>query len=201
MSLPTIYEEKTEFQPLPPDVYHATLLSIEPKDGQYGPFWTWKFEVDESEVPEGDYSTWQWAFSNCNLHPKSTSKKSPRAFASALVGRDLNDDEFIEEGGAEYEALVGKKCRLSLGIEKTQEGKSRNRVLGVLPLKVNKAKEASPLSARYMELGQDLKKYPEQLAKFKTWYALEYRGKFEEQTPAAQEEILQKMTELNDVEF
>lgn len=207
MTLPTIDQEKTTFQPLPPDVYHAKLLEIEPKEGLYGPFWTWKFEVDANEVPkDGDYSTWQWAFTNCNLNPLSTSKGSPRKIVAALLGRALKDEEFRIEGGEEYEALVGMPCRLSIGIGKSKkDGEPRNEVNAVLPLKksaneVPPAQSAPALISRKNELKKQLQaegKYDD----FVAWYTDKYNSPFDKIKPLDMAAVIEEMEARADLEF
>src|SRR3982751_4769629 len=110
--LPYRNEEKTKFAPVPADVWDVRCLDITPKEGQYGTYWSWKFEI--TQHPHA--GRWLWMSTHNNLSPNAKSKSTgPRELASILLGRVLDDDELLT--GRDYlDQLIGLPARGAVGV-------------------------------------------------------------------------------------
>ena len=125
MGLTTIDEEKTQYALVEPETYEMVLRELEEKQGQFGPYWSWKWEIDE----DGLQGRFVWDISNNNVHPaKANEDGSPRKRATALMGRPLADSEFRTP--VEYEDLIGRRARGAIGIKKDKKGVDRNVIDG-----------------------------------------------------------------------
>jgi hypothetical protein len=110
------------------------LRDIEEKAGQFGPYWSWKFELVSDDLQE-HHSHFVWNISNNNVHPaQGTADGSPRLRAAALMGRPIKDNEFLE--GGDYEELINRRCRGAIAIEPDKKGTPRNVIKAFYPSKL-----------------------------------------------------------------
>lgn len=131
MGLSTINKEKTEFAPVPAAVYNIRLLDIIEAQGQYGPYWQWKWEITDHPFT----GRWLWTFTDNNINAKyirKAGKVGPRDLVTVLTGAVPNEEEFTD--GAEYLALIGLPAQGAVTIGKsTKDGSAINILNAVLP--------------------------------------------------------------------
>lgn len=175
----------TSYKPTPPGNYRAKFTKHEEKSNQDGAFWIWTFRLIEDM--EGDQVDEEYEILTVSSSTAFTPKAKARKWAQSMIGRVLEDDEVLD-----FDDLTGKTYILAVGINEN----GRNTVDSItIPKRANGKSEPtqSPLSARFLELGELLGKDPKTLNTFKAWYKQTHVGKFEEQTPGAQAEIIDKM--------
>lgn len=148
------------YQPLPADVYTLRLVDIEEKAGQFGPYWTWKFEIDADELPEPaepgkEWKSLHWLFTSNRTNPGVQFKnktKSPRLAAEALLGRKLGPAEFVD--GDDYMDLIDRRCRGTI-TQVSVDGVTRNEIASLLPLRGQRAVIPPPAAQEPLFPGDD----------------------------------------------
>lgn len=131
MSLSVINKEKQEFAPVPAGVYNLRLIDIVEKEGQYGPYWIWRFEI----VDHPYTGKWVTVLTDNNINAnyvRKAGKLGPRDLVAVLTGTVPNEEEFTD--GAEYLNLIGLPAQGAVTIGKsTKDGSAINILNAVLP--------------------------------------------------------------------
>lgn len=118
--------EKQEFIVLDTGTYTATVASIEPTEGQFGPQLQWDFRLEDGSS--------QRAWCSTSLSPKS----KLFAWSRALLGEvpdTLDTDD-----------LIGLPCRLSIVLKTKDDGSEFNKVDAVLAPKPGQKRRPMPES-------------------------------------------------------
>lgn len=117
---------KTEFEPIPPGVYDATVADVEQKMSKKGnPYLNWRFSVEPNEDTGFDGSTAAWYIT-------SLTKESLPFLKRTLSALGFSDEELDGELELDPPTLVGLECTLVVESE-FYEGEERSRVAEVHP--------------------------------------------------------------------
>jgi len=122
-----------EYRTLDPDTYQARLISVGEQATSFGKAlkFTWIVQVAEDDEEQvSGLATWREEF---------TAKTKLWQWAEALLGRPIDKGEQLTE-----DKLVGKRCRLLLGIVE-KDGKKYNTVERVLSSKLQAGSPAEEL--------------------------------------------------------
>lgn len=123
---------RTETQPIPAGLYEASVESIEPAEGQFGPQLKTKFLIEE-EGFEGKTLT-GWA--SLTFSPKS--KLYGWVRAAVFGGKDIPATYKVFDS----DHLIGRRVFLSVTTEKGSDGEIYNKVKDVLPYRTRAAQPA-----------------------------------------------------------
>ena len=111
---------KTEYVPLPADVYEAEVLTIEQTEGEYGDQLKFTFGLLDEEVNKRTLFGW------CSA--KYSPKSKLTAWTRAILGGE-------REGGFDSDLLLGQRCRLTVGLRHGSDGLEHNTITDILPSK------------------------------------------------------------------
>jgi len=100
--------ESTGFEALPEGMYLGTLVDVEVRDGQKGPYWSWKFGDLISVEDDKPYPGHQWV--NTSLTPEAAWKLK-ETFEAFKVAPDTDTDE-----------LLGQQCWLVISQRTIERG-------------------------------------------------------------------------------
>ena len=105
--------QKTEYVTLDAGTYTATVASVVPAEGQFGPQLEWQFQIEDGTT----FKSW----CSQSLSPKSKLYSWARALLGGEVPETLDTDD-----------LIGKPCRISLLLRPRDDGTEYNKVDAVL---------------------------------------------------------------------
>ncbi len=133
--------KRTEFQPLESGIYPATVGDVTLEEGKFGQQLKLKFNLDDAEELGEDRSLIGWC--SATFSPKSKLYGWTRALL--FGGRDIPE----EFGELDVDTLKGRRCMLSVGTKKGDDGTVFNKITDLLPIRpVKTAARPAPANAQ-----------------------------------------------------